>query len=57
MAGVVCRFLKDDSGATVIEYALLASLICVVIVSAVSGLGGQVAGLFNRVADEYAKVQ
>lgn len=42
---------RDDSGATVVEYALLVALVAAVIVGAVAGLGLSVSGLFERVPD------
>ena len=42
-------FLKDTSGATAIEYALIAAGISIVIVNAVNALGVKVTGLFNKV--------
>lgn len=44
------RFMRDEDGVTAIEYALLASLIAVVIAVAVGSLGTSVNGLFTRVA-------
>lgn len=35
----IARFFKDDTAATAIEYALIASGIAVAIVTAVNGLG------------------
>lgn len=43
-------FARDARGATAIEYALIASLIAVVIIGAVTGLGSTVAGLFEDTA-------
>ena len=39
MSKFVTRFLKDESGATAIEYGLIAALISVVIVVAVGAIG------------------
>jgi pilus assembly protein Flp/PilA len=44
-------FLANESGATAIEYALLASLIAVVIIGTVSNLGGKIKTVFNEVAN------
>jgi pilus assembly protein Flp/PilA len=44
------KWSMDDRGATAVEYGLLVALIAVVIVAAVTVLGGNLAGLFNRVA-------
>ena len=41
------RFLKDESGATAIEYGLIAALIAVGIIAAARGLGSQLSTTFN----------
>jgi pilus assembly protein Flp/PilA len=46
----VRRFLRDRSGATAIEYAMIASGIAVAIASTVVSLGSGVQGLFTRVS-------
>lgn len=43
------NFSRDDKGVTAIEYALIGSLIAVVIVLAVGALGTSVSTLFTRV--------
>jgi pilus assembly protein Flp/PilA len=45
------RFLLDESGATAIEYCLLASLIAVVIIGAVKLVGSNLSAKFNTVAN------
>ncbi|QLP96308.1 MAG: Flp family type IVb pilin [Rhodoblastus sp.] len=42
-------FMKNESGATAIEYGLLASLIAVAIITAVSTVGSGVGNSFNKV--------
>jgi pilus assembly protein Flp/PilA len=42
--------LRDDSGATAIEYGLIAALISVVIISAVTLVGTQLSSVFNSIA-------
>jgi pilus assembly protein Flp/PilA len=39
MKTILARFVKDESGATAIEYGLIVALIAVVIISAVTTLG------------------
>jgi pilus assembly protein Flp/PilA len=46
----VRRFLRNDSGATAIEYALIASGVAVAIASTVFSLGTSVKGLYSSVA-------
>ncbi|PHS27099.1 MAG: Flp family type IVb pilin [Robiginitomaculum sp.] len=45
------RFFKDESGATAIEYGLIAALIAVVIIGAVTSLGSNASTKFQQVAD------
>ncbi len=44
------RFLRDEGGATAIEYALIASGIAAAIAATVSSLGTSVQGLYTSVA-------
>lgn len=46
------RLVKDDEGATAIEYGLLAALISVVIIGAVTLLGQQLDTTFTNVTSE-----
>ncbi len=50
MTNLTARFLSDDSGATAIEYGLIASLISVAIIAAATSLGSNIALTFNKVA-------
>ena len=43
-------FLSDESGVTAIEYALIASLIAVAIIGAVTTVGTNISGTFNTIA-------
>lgn len=47
---MIQKFLRDESGATAIEYALIASLIGLVIIGAVSAIGDSLNGTFNDAA-------
>ena len=44
------KFASDNSGATAIEYGLIASLIAVVIIAAVTTVGTKLTTTFNEVA-------
>ena len=44
------RFAADESGATAIEYGLIAALIAVGIIAAATTLGGSLSDLFNRIS-------
>ena len=49
-SGIQSRFLRDERGATAIEYAIIASGVAVVIAAAVTSLGTSVNGLFTSVS-------
>lgn len=52
MSKFVTRFVKDESGATAIEYGLIAALIAVVIVTAVTTVGTNLKTVFNNVGNQ-----
>ena len=51
---IFARFAKDESGATAIEYGLIAALISVGIILAATALGGSLGNLFNDISNELA---
>jgi pilus assembly protein Flp/PilA len=53
----VVAFLKDESGPTAVEYAVMLALILVVILAAVSNIGGTTSDMFNDVALQGVKVK
>lgn len=48
------RFLKDESGATAIEYGLIASLIAIAIIAVLGTLGTNLSTKFKQVSDSIA---
>ena len=46
------RFLKDESGATAIEYALIAAGISVAIIAVVNGVGSKVSDTFSSISTQ-----
>lgn len=50
MKKLLSKLRKDESGATAIEYGLIAALIAVVIIAAVTTLGTNLSTQFNAVA-------
>lgn len=50
----IVRFLKNKSGATAIEYGLIAALIAVAVISGVTALGTNAGTTFDTVAAEMA---
>ncbi len=51
MSKFLSRFLKNESGATAIEYGLIAALVAVVLVTALTTMGTRLEGTFNTVRD------
>lgn len=49
MTNLLSRFVRDESGATAIEYGLIAALIAVAIIAAVTALGGALSTTFGKV--------
>ena len=49
MTNLVKRFAKDESGATAIEYGLIAAGISVAIIAVVNGIGNTLNGKFTNI--------
>lgn len=47
---LINRLITDESGATAIEYGLIAGLVAVAIIAALGVLGGSLSDLFTNVA-------
>ncbi len=52
MKSSILRFLRNDSGATAIEYGLIAAGISVAIIAVVNTLGGQLKNTFTNVSTQ-----
>jgi pilus assembly protein Flp/PilA len=50
MTNIVSRFMKDESGATAIEYGLIAAGISVAIIAVVQGLGTKLKTTFETIS-------
>jgi pilus assembly protein Flp/PilA len=50
MLATVSKFMRDQSGATAIEYGLIAALISVVIIAALTSVGGQLKAVFTTIS-------
>ena len=51
MKNLISRFVQDESGATAIEYGLIAAGIAIAIISAVQGLGTKLSTNFNTISN------
>lgn len=49
---VVRKFLRDEEGATAVEYVLIVAAIAVVVVGGIAAFGGQLETLFTDVTAE-----
>ncbi len=49
---LLVRFLKDDAGATAIEFGLMAAGISVAIIAVVNGLGSKLNGKFDSISTQ-----
>lgn len=52
MPKFAARFFKHQAGATAIEYALIASLIAVVVVTSLGALGAKLTGTYNMITGQ-----
>lgn len=56
MSTILRSFFRDESGATAIEYGLIAALIAVAIITALIALGDELDRIFNLITSELSKV-
>ena len=50
MKSLILSFFKDESGATAIEYGLIAAGIAIAIIAAVQGVGTKLTGTFTTIS-------
>jgi len=51
VSSVVRRFVRDERGATMVEYGLLVALVAVAVIGAVTALGGSINTFFQTADD------
>ncbi|MGD8327185.1 MAG: Flp family type IVb pilin [Sphingomonadales bacterium] len=49
---LVRRFIRDEEGATAIEYGLIAALVAIAAITALTSVGSQLTATFTEVATE-----
>ncbi len=49
LSRIIVKFVKDESGATAIEYGLIAALVSVAAIAALTSLGGSLTAIFGSV--------
>ncbi|WP_242219484.1 Flp family type IVb pilin [Shinella zoogloeoides] len=52
MTKIFARLLKDESGATAIEYGLIAALISVALITGATALGGSLDNIFTGLSEQ-----
>lgn len=52
-----CSFINDESGATAIEYGLIAALVSVAAIAALGAMGDSLTNMFDTVAGELDNAQ
>jgi pilus assembly protein Flp/PilA len=57
MFGTLNAFLRDESGATAIEYGLIAALVSIAAIVAMGAMGNELGDMFNTVASELDNAQ
>ena len=50
MLKILKSFAKDESGATAIEYGLIAALVAIGLIAALTALGGSLQQIFNAIS-------
>lgn len=55
MKNLLARFASDESGATAIEYGLIAALISIAIITAATTLGSNISNTFDKVSQNVNK--
>lgn len=51
MMTFVKRFLRDQGGATAVEYALLSALIAIVVISSLTAISGTIGDVFSKIGN------
>jgi pilus assembly protein Flp/PilA len=54
MNALASRFFRDDSGATMVEYAVMLALIAAVCITTVAALGGTTGNLYSTLSSAWA---
>ena len=54
LSRIFVKFVKDESGATAIEYGLIAALVSVAAIAALTSLGGSLTNIFTVVDNSLA---
>lgn len=53
MASMIMAFFKNESGATAIEYALIAMMVSIALIGGATSTGGTLGNTFNSISDSF----
>lgn len=56
MAGLIRRFVRNDAGATAVEYGLMIAVMSLAIVAGVGDAGGKIGSLWDDIGSRLVKV-
>lgn len=56
MANLIGRFVKEDQGQDLIEYAMVGGLVALAVVGAVTAFQGELSALYDRIKTKLATV-
>jgi pilus assembly protein Flp/PilA len=56
MSNMIRNFINDESGADLIEYALLAGLIALAAVATLTTVGTNISGLYTKISTKVAAI-
>lgn len=57
MSKIFARFMKEESGATAIEYGLIAALISVALIAGATTLGNSLSNTFNNISTKMSTAE
>ena len=51
MKGLITRFIREEEGQGMVEYGLIIALVAIVVIGALTALGGGLEGIFNTITE------
>jgi pilus assembly protein Flp/PilA len=54
MKTMIARFLKDESGPTAVEYAVMLALVLMSVIAAISTFGGTAGAMFGNIDTQFS---
>ena len=51
MKGLITRFIREEEGQGMVEYGLIIALVAIVVIGALTALGGGLEGIFDTITE------